>query len=139
VLTSRSEEKNQSHICIGCHVLSTRTLGQIKFQSTADNHLAWLKKECVFLELDQLGTARPVTISYFTKIEPTLTHLANFHDHLVSQLLLVDIDADTAVKLAPHLKQAQLNAMSNGDDYVPILPTLKSTEHASAMVTHRHK
>jgi len=36
--------------------------------------------------------------------------------------MLIEIDTDTAVSLAPHLKQAQLEAMTNGDDYVPILP-----------------
>jgi len=36
--------------------------------------------------------------------------------------MLVEIDATTAVELAPHLKQQQLDAMSNGDDFIPILP-----------------
>jgi len=35
---------------------------------------------------------------------------------------MVDIDADLAVTLAPHLKTEQLEAMTNGDDYVLILP-----------------
>ncbi len=78
VLTPRSKNKNLSHICIGWHVLSNQSLGQIQFQSTNSNLLTWLKKGCIFLELDYLGTDRPVTIGYFTKIEPTLTHLANF-------------------------------------------------------------
>jgi len=122
VLTAHSEKQNLSHVCIGCHVLSNQSLGNIKFQSTDGNLLAWLKKECIFIESDWLGTDCLVTIGYFTKIEPTLTHLINFCDHLVNQLMLVDIDTDTAVKLTPHLKQAQLNAMTNGDDYVLILP-----------------
>jgi len=69
-----------------------------------------------------LGTGRLVTIGYFTKIAPTLTHLSNFHHYLIDQLMLVELDADTAVNLAPHLKQEQIDAMSNGDDYIPILP-----------------
>jgi len=36
--------------------------------------------------------------------------------------MLIDIDADTAVELAPHLKTAQLEAMTNCDEFVPILP-----------------
>jgi len=51
-----------------------------------------------------------------------MTHLTNFRDHLVNQLMLIDIDADTAINLAPHLKTAQLEAMSNGDEFVTILP-----------------
>ncbi len=35
--------------------------------------------------------------------------------------MLVEIDATTAVELAPHLNQAQLDTMSNGDEYIPIL------------------
>jgi len=35
---------------------------------------------------------------------------------------MVEIDADTAVELTPYLKPERLEAMSNGDDYVPILP-----------------
>jgi len=60
-------------------------------------------------------------IGYFTKIAADLTHLANFCDHLVNQLMLIDIDAATAIDLALHLKNAQLDAMSNGDDFVTIL------------------
>jgi len=51
-----------------------------------------------------------------------LTHLANFRDHLTNQLMLIEIEANMAIDLAPHLKTAQLDAMSNGDDFVTILP-----------------
>jgi len=122
VSTPCSENQNRQHICISCHVLSNRTIGNIKFHSTKGHLLAWLKKQRVFIESDSLGTDRLVTISYFTKTASTLTHLANFREHLINQLLLIDINADTAVKLAPQLKQVHLDAMSNGDDYIPILP-----------------
>jgi len=122
VSTTRREKQNQSHVCIGCHLLTNRSLGKIKFQSTNGNLLAWLKKERVFIESDNLGTDRPVTIGHFTNIASTLTHLANFREHLMNKLMLIDIDAETAVDLAPHLKTAQLEAMTNGDDFVPILP-----------------
>ncbi len=122
VSNPRSENKNQSHICIGWHMLSNRSLGQIKFKSTNSNLLTWLKKGRIFLESDGLGTDRLVTIGYFTKIYSTLTHLANFRDYLVNQLMLVEIDATTAIDLAPHLKQSQIDAMSEGDEFVPILP-----------------
>jgi len=112
-------------MCIRCHVLSNRSLGNIKFQSTDNNLLAWLKKANVFIESDSLGMDRPITISYFTKIEPALTHLTNFREELTLQLSMIDIDADTAVMLAPHLKQVQLKAMMNGDDFIPVLPNFK--------------
>jgi len=125
VLTTCIEKQNQMHICIGCHMLSNCSLGNIKFQSTDSHLLAWLKKECVFVESDSLGTNRLVTIGYFTKVASTLTNLANFHEHLVNQLMLIDITANTDIKPAPHLKKAQLNAMMNGDDYIPILPNFE--------------
>jgi len=66
-----------------------------------------------------------MTIGYFTKIEPTITHLTNFHEHLTSQLMMIDLAAETAVTFAPHLKVQQLEAMTNGDDFIPILPNFK--------------
>jgi len=82
----------------------------------------WLKKAKVFLESNSLGTNRLVMIGYLTKINPVITHLAKLQEYLVNQLLLIDIDVDTALRLAPHLKQLQLDAMSNGDNFVTILP-----------------
>jgi len=122
VSTARRENQKSSHVCIGCHVLSNRSIGNIKFKSKDGNLLAWLKKERVFIESDGLGTDRPVTIGHLTKIAVDLTHLANFRDYLANQLMLVDIEAAVAVELAPYLKEAQLEAMSNGDEYVSILP-----------------
>jgi len=49
---------------------------------------------------------------------------------------MIDIDADTAVTLAPHLKQAQLDMMANGDDFLPILPNF---EVYRMRITHGHE
>jgi len=38
---------------------------------------------------------------------------------------MINIDAEAAVVLAPHLKQAQLEVMTNRDDFIPILPNFK--------------
>jgi len=83
------------------------------------------QKAKVFIESDSLGTDRPVTVGYFTKLDPMLTHLPNFCESLVNQLMLIEIDAETAVTLAPFLKKEQLEAMSNGDEYVPVLPNFE--------------
>jgi len=125
VSTTRNEKQKQTHICIGCHVLSNQSLSNIKFKSNDNQLLTWLKKTHVFVEADSLGTDRPVTIGYFMKIEPELTHLTNFCEHLTSQLMMIDIDAEIAVTLAPHLKAQQLEAMTNGDDFIPILPNFE--------------
>jgi len=125
VSTTQVDKQNQMHVCIGCHVLSTRSLGNIKFKSKENHLLVWLKKAHVFIESDSLGIEWLMMIGYFTKIAPDLTHLTNFCNELVTQLLMIDIDAATTVTLALHLKQAQLKAMSNGDDYMPILPNFE--------------
>ncbi len=125
VLTTCIEHQNQMQVCIGCHVLCNCSLSNIKFQCPEGNLLAWLKKEHIFLESNNLGIDHPVTIGYFTKIVANLMHLANFHDHLANQLMLVDLDAELAVNHAPHLKQAQLDAMSSSNEYIPILPTFE--------------
>jgi len=122
VSTPQAERTNTTHVCIGCHLLSNRSLGSIKFHSTDSHLLGWLKKAKVFIEADSLGIERPLTVGYFTKIDPTVTHLANFREHLINQLMLIEIDAETAVELAPHLKPTQIEAMSNGDEFTTILP-----------------
>jgi len=65
VLTLWVEKQNQMHVCIGCYVLSNRSIGNIKFQSPNNHLLTWLKKEWVFIEADSLGIDRLVTIGYF--------------------------------------------------------------------------
>jgi len=111
VSTPRAERQNKMHVCIGCHVLSNRTLGNIKFHSPKQQLLTWLKKAKVFVKSDSLGIECPVTVGYFTKIDPTIMHLLNFHEHITNQLMLIEIDINTAIKLAPHLKKQQLDAM----------------------------
>ncbi len=132
VSAARSERQKSSHVCIGCNVLSNRSLSNIKFNSKDGHLLAWLKQQRVFIESDGLGTDRPVTIGYFTKIAADLTHLTNFRDHLANQLMMVDLDSATAVELAPHLKEEQLEAMTNGDEYV----TLPEFEIYRTHLTH---
>jgi len=48
VLTMRNNKQKQTHICIGCHVLSNQSFGNIKFQSNDSHLLVWLKKARVF-------------------------------------------------------------------------------------------
>jgi len=125
VSTTRVEKQNSTNVCIGCYVLSDRSLSQIKFKSPDSHLLTWLKKERIFVDSDSLGIERPTTIGHFTQIAPDLTHLANFRDHLVNQLMLIEIPADEAIALAPYLKTAQLDAMSCGDEFTTILPNFE--------------
>jgi len=101
VSTSQIIMKNQSNVCIGCQVLSNCSLGQIKFQSKDNHFLAWLKQAWIFIESDSLGIDCPITISYLTKINPELTNLAFFHDHLANQLMLINVKEETTIALSP--------------------------------------
>jgi len=112
-------------MCIGCHVLSNCNLSAIKHKSKDNNLLVWLKKECIFVDSDSLGIECPITISHLTQLATDILHLQNFRDHLVNQLMLINITANKAIELAPYLKEAQIEVMSNGDDYVPILPNFE--------------
>jgi len=67
VSITRNKQQHKTHVCIGCHLLTNCSIGNIKFHSKENHLLVWLKKECIFMEADSLGTDRPVTIGYFTK------------------------------------------------------------------------
>ncbi len=125
VSTSRIITKNQLNVCIGCQVLSDCSLGQIKFQSKDNHFLAWLKQTLIFIKSNSLGINCPIIIGYLTKIDPELTNLTFFHNHLANQLMLINVKEEIAITLSLHLKQAQLDAMTNGDEYIPILPSFK--------------
>jgi len=120
VSTTHSEKQNSLHICTSCHVVSNCSLGNIKFNSTDSHLLAWLKKEWVFLESDGLGTNHLVTIGYFTKIAADITHLANFHNHLVNQFMLVELEVDTrffAKRHGPLTQPANLWTSAEGQHF----------------------
>jgi len=80
-------------------VLSNWSLGNIKFNSKDNYFLAWLKQACIFIKSNSLGTDCLTTIGYFTKIAPELTNLVNFCEHLINQLMLIEIAAETTVYL----------------------------------------
>jgi len=135
VSTTHIITKNQSNICVSCHLLSNQSLSSIKFKSMNNHLLAWLNQAQVFTESDSLGTACPATISYLTKIATDITNLPNLYNHLVNQLMLIELNPATTISLAPHLKQAQLKAISNSDDYILILPDF---ELYCMQISHGH-
>ncbi len=50
--------------------------------------------------------------------------------------MLIEIAAETTVVLAPHLKHTQLKVMTNGNDYILILPNF---ELYHMWLSHSHK
>jgi len=67
VLTTRIITNNQSNACIGCHLLSNRSLSNIKFKSMNNHLLAWIKQAQVFTESDSLGTTCPAPLATLQK------------------------------------------------------------------------
>jgi len=65
----------QKQITIGCHLLSTKTISNIK-KATNDNTtmMEWLKKQNVYVEVKSLGHKTIWTIGYLFFLHPHMTH-----------------------------------------------------------------
>jgi len=117
---------NKSHVIIGCHIASDRTLNEIKFDSTSTTKFVdWLKKERIFAESDSLGINKTATIGYLTKIHTRLTNRGTLKELIADALSDVHIDPDLACELDPSLKTQQTDAMTNGDVFVPAPPSFE--------------
>jgi len=111
------------HIIVGCHMMSERTLREIKFDSTTSTQfLDWLKKEQIFVKLDALGISKTATIGYLFKLHPHLTNRTHLKPLLREVLGDVVISPELAVELDPALLPQQTEAMSKGDFFNPEIP-----------------
>ncbi len=122
ISTEIRSKKNQQHVIIGCHLLSERTMKEIKFDKTRPHFMTWLDTAKVFLESDTLGVTKTTTIGYITKVHPILTNRTTLKALLQSALDAIVIDPTLAVELDPTLKEAHLQAKNNGDFFTPELP-----------------
>ncbi len=90
------------HVIVRCHLMSTRTMRDIKFDTMKTTKLIdWLKKN--FIESDLLGITKTTTIGYLTKLHPKLTNRTFLKPLLFSILEDVVVDPE----------------MSNGDIFIP--------------------
>jgi len=122
ISTDIRSKKNQQHVIIGCHMLSERTMKEIKFDKTRPQFMNWIDNAKVFIESDTLGVTKTTTIGYITKVHPILTNRTTLKALLQTALEGVVIDPTLAVELDPTLKEAQQNAKTNGDFFNPDLP-----------------
>ncbi len=114
------------HIIIGCHLMSNQTVHEIKFNTTMQNKFVdWLAKEKIFLESDLLGITKTATIGYLLKLHTQITNCTTLKELLADELQNLNLNPDLVVKLDPTLKPKQVEAMSNGDIFVPKLPPFK--------------
>jgi len=111
------------HIIIGCHLMSNQTVHEIKFNTTMQNKFVdWLAKEKIFLESDLLGITKTATIGYLLKLHTQITNCTTLKELLANELQNLNLNPDLVVKLDPTLKPKQVEAMSNGDIFIPEPP-----------------
>jgi len=111
------------HIIIGCCLLSKRSIHEIKFDTTMTKQfIDWLKREKIFIESDSLGITKTMTIGYLTKLHPRITNRTTLKAFLSNELTDIVINPNLAIELDPSLKQQQIDAMSNGDMFIPGVP-----------------
>jgi len=122
ISTDLRSKKNQQHVIIGCHMLSERTMKEIKFDKTRPQLMTWIDNAKIFIESDTLGVTKTTTIGYITKVHPILTNRTTLKALLQSALEGIVIDPKLAVELDPTLKEEQLQARNNGDFFNPKLP-----------------
>ncbi len=110
------------HVIVGCHMMSNRSVCDIKFDTTTTTKfIDWLKQEKIFIESDLLGITKMTTVGYLTKLHPKLTNCTHLKLLLLSILEDVTINPTHACKLDPSIKTQQTEAMSNGD-FLSIAP-----------------
>ncbi len=131
-MDTRANTKQQ-HIIVGCHLLSKRTIREIKFDKTKKSFLDWLANERVFLESDSLRTARTASIGYLAHLHPQHTNKTTLKELLTIAFEDVHLDPSLAVELDPTLKTLQTEAKSNGDMFIPTPPPF---ELFNTKITH---
>jgi len=107
-------------------MMSNQTIRKIKFDTTTQTKFVdWLAKEKIFLESDTLSINRMATIGYLLKIHPRITNCTSLKILLQEELSNVTINPSLVVELNPSLETQQVDAMSNGDIFIPAPPLFK--------------
>jgi len=111
------------HIIVRCHLMSDCTIREIKFDTTMQTKfIDWLAKEKIFLESDSLVISKTSTVGYLLKLHTRITNRTMLKEMLVNKLSNICLDPDPVVELDPLLKDKQVEAMSNGDIFIPPPP-----------------
>jgi len=121
-ISTDSRAGNQQRIVVGCHLRSERTINEIKFDKNKPQFLEWLTNQNIFIESDNLGADKTVTIGYLMKLHPQLTNRTKLKSLLETALEDIVLDPDLATELDPSLKDERTTATSNGDLMIPAVP-----------------
>jgi len=123
VMQDTRPTNTKPHIIVGCRIMSDRTVREIKFDTTTQTKfIDWLAKEKIFLESDSLGITKTATVGYLLKLHTRITNRTTLKELLHEALSDICIDPELAIELDPTLKAKQVEAMSNGDTFIPEIP-----------------
>jgi len=96
----------RNQITIGCRLLSTKTINDIK-KATGERTtmMDWLKKNNVFIEIDSLGRKTIRTIGYLFFLHPNMTHHVSLKGNLREALTEIRISKDKIEDIHPNAIQ----------------------------------
>jgi len=99
-IPKRSMHRNS--ITIGCHMLSTKSIKEIKTAKTDDSSfMTWLKTNHVFVEADTLGRKTIRTIGYLFYLHPQMTHHTSCKGILQEAIYDVKLTRDEVLAIDP--------------------------------------
>jgi len=89
-------------VTISCHLLSTKTVKEIKDSATDEaTFLTWLKSNKIFLEADTLGRKMICTLGYLFFIHPQITHHVLLKGILQEAIMDVKLTKDEVEAIDP--------------------------------------
>jgi len=92
----------RNQITIGCRMLSTRTINDIK-KATNDTTtmMEWLKKNDAYIEVDSLGRQTIRTLGYLFFLHPNMTHHVSLKGTISEALKVVTITKEEVEEIDP--------------------------------------
>jgi len=111
----------QNLITIGCCILSTKTVTEVKKSILDDSTMMdWLNQHHVFLEADTLGHEAVRTIGYFFNVHPRLTHKTSFKANIRASLAQVTMMPEEVIDLDPLAKHFYDEKEANHTDDIDL-------------------
>jgi len=93
----------RNQITVGCCILSTKTISDIKKATTDQNTMMeWLKKQNIFIEVDSLGRKTIRTIGYLFFLHPHMTHHVSLKGIIREALTDIKISKEEVEEIDPN-------------------------------------
>ncbi len=92
----------RNYVTVGCQLLSTKSVKELKASVTAENtFLEWLKANKIFLEADTLGRKTIRTLGYLFFLHPQITHHVSLKGILQEAITDVKLTKDEVEAIDP--------------------------------------